>query len=75
MQHIISCIEHEQVRILIHNQGISTNVYLFADDTKIMRTVNNENYNNILQNEINNFFSWSADWLLKHDEFDGLKQL
>lgn len=38
---------------------------LFADDTKIFKSINNANDVNILQNDIDKLVNWSDRWLLK----------
>ena len=45
--------------------GPNTNIKIFADDTKIYSTVNNENDSNNLQETINSLYKWSKTWLLE----------
>ena len=40
-------------------------VYLFADDTKLFRKINNDKDAEILQDDINRLIDWSNLWLLK----------
>ena len=40
-------------------------VYLFADDTKIFRTIKNDDDENILQQDLQKLHDWSNKWLLK----------
>ena len=40
-------------------------IYLFADDTKIMRKVDNEEDAKALQSDLNTLESWSKQWLLQ----------
>ena len=40
-------------------------VYLFADDTKVFRRINNKKDEEILQKDIDNLVEWSNTWLLK----------
>ena len=42
-----------------------TEIYLFADDTKIYRKIDNINDCNILQSDLNKLLQWSNKWLLK----------
>ena len=46
-------------------ETVSSNVYLFADDTKIMRKVDNEEDAKALQSDLNTLESWSKQWLLQ----------
>ena len=43
----------------------SSSVYLFADDTKIFKHVENENDAAFLQKDLQSLVSWSEKWLLK----------
>ena len=43
---------------------VSSHVYLFADDTKIMRNVENEDDAKALQKDLDILESWSRKWLL-----------
>ena len=45
---------------VVHSQ-----IYLFADDTKILKTVQNQQDSLELQNDINALDDWSRAWLLK----------
>ena len=50
----------------LHNAvSKGTNIYLFADDTKIMREIKTQDDNAILQSDIDSVFRWSSKWLLK----------
>ena len=43
----------------------SNSIYLFADDTKIFKHVENENDAAFLQRDLQSLVSWSEKWLLK----------
>jgi hypothetical protein len=40
-------------------------IKLFADDTKVFASVNNEEDKNSLQGDIDKLLNWSDTWLLK----------
>ena len=44
--------------------GISSNISLFADDTKIYNRVVNEEDSKVLQNDLEYLNEWSRKWLL-----------
>ena len=44
---------------------VKSTVYLFADDTKIFRSINNHDDPKILQDDLNILQNWSNTWLLK----------
>ena len=39
-------------------------MYLFADDTKIYKSINSLSDHDILQHDVDNLTKWSSDWLL-----------
>ena len=43
-------------------------IKLFADDTKVFATVNNEKDKNSLQGDIDKLMNWSDTWLLKFNK-------
>ena len=43
----------------------SSDSFLFADDTKIMRQISSENDSLLLQSDIDALYEWSKKWLLK----------
>ena len=43
----------------------NTEVYLFADDTKLYRKIINKDDHNILQSDLNKLHTWSKKWLLR----------
>jgi hypothetical protein len=45
--------------------GIKSDVYLFADDTKIFRNITDGEDKEILQDDLENLENWSNTWLLK----------
>jgi hypothetical protein len=45
--------------------GIKSDVYLFADDTKIFRNITDGEDKEILQDDLENLDNWSNTWLLK----------
>ena len=49
---------------LITLQNVESNVYLFADDAKIHKSINSLNDHNILQHDIDNLTKWSSNWHL-----------
>ena len=46
-------------------ENIVSNVYIFADDTKVFKTINSPNDQYTLQNNLNYLTSWSSKWLLR----------
>ena len=46
-------------------ENIISNVFLFADDTKMFRKIISENDSIIVQNDIETLEQWTNDWLLK----------
>ncbi len=44
---------------------VSSEPYIFADDTKIFRIIKGEDDERILQNDLKRLEKWSSDWLLK----------
>ena len=44
--------------------NISSDIYLFADDTKVFNTTSNEDNVKILQDDLNKLKRWSETWLL-----------
>lgn len=45
--------------------NVESDVYMFADDTKLYREITNKSDIEIIQNDINNLFKWSENWLLR----------
>ena len=45
-------------------ETVRSDVYLFADDTKIFKKLNSENDKDILQSDLTNLMDWSEKWLL-----------
>ena len=45
-------------------ETVRSDVYLFADDTKIFKVLNSENDKDILQSDLTNLMDWSEKWLL-----------
>ena len=45
--------------------NVESDVYMFADDTKLYRDIANQSDIEIIQNDINNLFKWSEKWLLR----------
>ena len=43
---------------------ISSNVRIFADDTKVYREIHNESDRGLLQDDLNSLFDWSNKWKL-----------
>ena len=43
-------------------------IKLFADDTKVFATVNNEKDKNSLEGDIDKLMNWSDTWLLKFNK-------
>jgi hypothetical protein len=46
--------------------GVKSDVYLFADDTKIFRNITDGEDEEILQDDLENLANWSNTWLLKY---------
>ena len=46
-------------------ENIVSNVYMFADDTKVFKMINSPNDQHTLQNNLDYLTSWSIKWLLK----------
>ena len=44
---------------------VKSDVFLFADDTKIFREIKDDSDANIIQSDLNELFKWSETWLLK----------
>ena len=44
---------------------VNSDIYLFADDTKVFKNIQNMMDSNILQNDLNIMSLWSDTWLLK----------
>ena len=42
---------------------VSSDLYMFADDTKLYRTITSESDCNILQQHLNNVINWGNKWL------------
>ena len=45
-------------------ETVRSDVYLFADDTKIFKVLNSENDKDILQSDLTSLMEWSKKWLL-----------
>ena len=45
--------------------NVESDVYNFADDTKLYREIANQSDIEIVQNDISNLFKWSEKWLLR----------
>jgi len=45
--------------------NVESDVYMFADDTKLYREIANQSDIEIVQNDINNLIKWSEKWLLR----------
>ena len=45
--------------------NIVSNVYMFADDTKVFKTINSPNDQHTLHNDLDYLTSWSSKWLLR----------
>jgi hypothetical protein len=43
--------------------NVESDVYMFADDTKLYRDIANQSDIEIIQNDINNLFKWSEKFL------------
>ena len=46
-------------------EKVKSQMFLFADDTKIFRQVNGPDDHSILQDNINNMLDWANKWQLK----------
>jgi hypothetical protein len=46
--------------------ALENKIKLFADDTKVFASVNNEEDKNSLQGDIDKLLNWSDTWLLKY---------
>ena len=46
-------------------ENIVSNVYMFADDTKVFKTINSPNDQHTLQNDLDYLTSWSSNCLLR----------
>ena len=46
-------------------EEVESEIFLFADDTKIFRTIYTQEDKNILQNDLMKLYQWSNKWLLK----------
>ena len=46
-------------------ENIVSNVYMFADDTKVFKTITSPNAQHTLQNDLDYLTSWSSKWLLR----------
>ena len=44
---------------------VKSDVFLFADDTKIFREIKDDSDASIIQSDLNELFKWSEIWLLK----------
>ena len=42
---------------------VSSDLYMFADDTKLYRTISSESDCDILQQDLNNVMDWGKKWL------------
>ena len=42
----------------------ASEMYMYADDTKIFRTISNPNDKTALQKDLDTVYSWTQDWLL-----------
>ena len=45
--------------------NIVSNVYMFADDTKVFKTITSPNNQHTLENDLDYLTSWSSKWLLR----------
>ena len=45
--------------------NITSDIYLFADDTKIFNTTSNKDNSIVLQDDLNKLLEWSNKWLLR----------
>jgi ribonucleases P/MRP protein subunit RPP40 len=48
--------------------GVLNVLKLFADDTKIMSEIVNDDSCNVLQDDLNKFSDWSKEWSIKFNE-------
>jgi hypothetical protein len=46
-------------------QSVLSDVFLFANDTKLFREIKDENDVGAIQSDLNELFNWSETWLLK----------
>ena len=46
-------------------ENIVSNVYMFADDTKVFKTITSPHDQHTLQNDLDYLTSWSSKWLLR----------
>ena len=46
-------------------KNIVSNVYMFADDTKVFKTITSPNDQHALHNDLDYLKSWSSKWLLR----------
>ena len=46
-------------------ENIVSNVYMFADDIKVFKTITSPNDQHTLQNDLDYLTSWSSKWLLR----------
>ena len=46
-------------------QSVLSDVFLFADDTKLFREIKDENDVGAIKSDLNELFNWSETWLLK----------
>ncbi len=44
---------------------VSSEVFLFADDTKLFRDIETEEDVELIQHDLNNLFDWSVEWMLR----------
>ena len=45
--------------------GITSTIYMYADDTKLYREIKSSDDHQILQNDLSKLCTWSKKWLLK----------
>ncbi len=45
--------------------NVSSNIYMYADDTKIYREIKSDDDSELLQQDLNKMSEWSETWLLK----------
>ena len=55
-------------------EAVQSTMYLFADDSKIWRTIKDKEDSEILQQDLNNMHEWSKKWLMQYhpDKLKGL---
>ena len=46
-------------------QSVLSDVFIFADNTKLFREIKDENDVGAIQSDLNELFNWSETWLLK----------